>query len=57
MAKNDELVRQAEQRRREAESKRREEEERLSATLKEQYERERRARVEVCLRPFTQALA
>ncbi|XP_023650210.2 centrosome and spindle pole associated protein 1 isoform X2 [Paramormyrops kingsleyae] len=46
MAKNDELVRQAEQRRREAERKTREEEERLSATLKEQYERERQARLE-----------
>ncbi|XP_035983224.1 centrosome and spindle pole-associated protein 1 isoform X2 [Fundulus heteroclitus] len=45
-AKNEELIRLAEQRRKEAERKKKEAEERESAALKRQYEKERQARVE-----------
>lgn len=49
-AKNEELIQLAEQRKREAERKKKEVEEKENATLRRQYERERRARVEeVCL--------
>ncbi|CDQ81512.1 unnamed protein product [Oncorhynchus mykiss] len=45
-AKNEELIRQAEERRKEADRKSREEEERESKTLRQQVERERHARKE-----------
>lgn len=55
-AKNEELIQLAEQRKREAERKKKEVEEQENATLRRQYERERRARVEeVCL--FSRPLA
>lgn len=45
-ARNQEMIRQAEERRREAEKKRTEEEEKANEALKQQYERERQARLE-----------
>ncbi|KAF5903566.1 centrosome and spindle pole-associated protein 1 isoform X2 [Clarias magur] len=45
-ARNQELIRQADERRKEAEKKRKEEEEKANDALKQQYEQERKARLE-----------